>query len=134
MHCTRFLSVHAHYKKKPNSALLVISHCTGRLSLRAGAQILCRQKVWDRGRLVGSFTGCCAHGGCKRGMIGTEWAMSCPGCMSRRRKLYSHFVRGSVGMAKFKHLLIFPEIHLGAVLESGLRQTRRYGLLKTCIC
>ena len=28
------------------------------------ALVLCQQKGWDRGRWVGSPTGCCAHGGC----------------------------------------------------------------------
>ena len=33
--------------------------------------------------------------GCKRAMVGTEWANFHPGCMNRRRKHYSHFLRGS---------------------------------------
>ena len=28
--------------------------------------------------------------GCKRAMVGTEWANSRPGCMNRHRKCYSH--------------------------------------------
>ena len=45
----------SHQPIKPYSALLVMSHC---------ALVLCQQKGWDWGRLVGSSAGCCAHGGC----------------------------------------------------------------------
>ena len=31
----------------------------------------------------------------KRDWVGSEWANSCPGCMKRLRKLYSHIVWGS---------------------------------------
>ena len=31
----------------------------------------------------------------KSAMVGTVWANSCPGCMDRRRKHYSHLVGGS---------------------------------------
>ena len=30
---------------------------------------------------------------CKMAMVGTEWAKSCPGCMNRLRKRYSHLVQ-----------------------------------------
>ena len=32
---------------------------------------------------------------CKSAMVGTGWANSCPGCMDRLRKRYSHLVGGS---------------------------------------
>ena len=30
--------------------------------------------------------------GCQSAMVGTRWANSCPGCMDRLRKRYSHLV------------------------------------------
>ena len=33
--------------------------------------------------------------GCQSPMVGTRWANSCPGCMDRLRKRYSHLVGGS---------------------------------------
>ena len=33
--------------------------------------------------------------GCQSAMVGTRWANSCPGCMNRLRKCYSHLVEGS---------------------------------------
>ena len=33
--------------------------------------------------------------GCKRVMVGTRWVNSCPGCMNRLRKCYSHLLGGS---------------------------------------
>ena len=33
--------------------------------------------------------------GCQSAMVGTGWANSCPGCMDRLRKRYSHLVEGS---------------------------------------
>ena len=33
--------------------------------------------------------------GCKSNMVGTRLANSCPGCMSRLRKYYSHLLGGS---------------------------------------
>ena len=33
--------------------------------------------------------------GCKRTVVGTGWANSWPGCMSRLRKCYSHLSGGS---------------------------------------
>ena len=33
--------------------------------------------------------------GCQSTMVGTGWANSCPGCMDRLRKHYSHLVGGS---------------------------------------
>ena len=32
---------------------------------------------------------------CQSAMVGTEWSNSCPGCMDRLRKHYSHLVGGS---------------------------------------
>ena len=32
--------------------------------------------------------------GFERAMVGTEWATSCPDCMDRLRKHYSHIVEG----------------------------------------
>ena len=32
--------------------------------------------------------------GCQNAMVGTGWANSCPGCMDRLRKHYSHLVGG----------------------------------------
>ena len=32
---------------------------------------------------------------CQSAMVGTRWANSCPGCMDRLRKCYSHLVGGS---------------------------------------
>ena len=33
--------------------------------------------------------------GCQSTMVGTRWANSCPGCMDRLIKRYSHLVGGS---------------------------------------
>ena len=33
--------------------------------------------------------------GCRRTVAGAGWANSCPGCMSRLRKRYSHLLGGS---------------------------------------
>ena len=33
--------------------------------------------------------------GCQSAMVGTGWANSCPGCMDRLRKRYSHLVGSS---------------------------------------
>ena len=38
--------------------------------------------------------------GCKRAMVGTEWVNSCPGCMNRHRKRYSHLLGGSFQAGK----------------------------------
>ena len=32
----------------------------------------------------------------EKAMVGTDWANSCPGCMNRHRKHYSHLVGGVV--------------------------------------
>ena len=89
--------------------------------------------------------------------LGT-WANSCPGCMDRFRKHYSHLVGGSflAGMAAWalsRHLttestdycmlinewmvkimtLLWLKVELGSVLESELGQKRRCGALKACI-
>ena len=33
--------------------------------------------------------------GCQSAMVGSGWANSCPGCMDRLRKRYSHLIGGS---------------------------------------
>ena len=33
--------------------------------------------------------------GCQSAVVGTRWANSCPGCIDRLRKRYSHLVGGS---------------------------------------
>ena len=38
--------------------------------------------------------------GCKRTVVGTGWANSWPGCMSRLRKCYSHLSGGSFPAGK----------------------------------
>ena len=82
---------------------------------------------------------------CKRAIVGTGWANSCPGCINKLRKHYSHLVGGAIlarkaawalsgclptenslmirGVVKVTSLLILPErVHLSSVLESELRQ------------
>ena len=98
--------------------------------------------------------------GCKR-LIGAWWAHSRPGCMNRLRKRYSHLLGGSflAGKASWASSGYLPtenadycilvnerawlrsrvsllrlEVHLGSVLESELRQKRRYGALQACVC
>ena len=91
--------------------------------------------------------------GCNRTMVGTGWANSRPGCMSRLRKHYSHlsgssFLAGRVSQALSRCLLTMAcllinewawltsqvcllrlEVELGSVLESELGQKWRYGVL-----
>ena len=47
------------------------------------------------GRLQGDMHIVAARLGCQSVMVGTRWANSCPGCMNRLRKRYSHLVGGS---------------------------------------
>ena len=72
-----------------------MSYC----ALRACTQVLCQQKGWDRGRWVGHLQGdmhmAVARLGYKRTMVGTGWANSHPGCMSRLKKCYSRLSGGS---------------------------------------
>ena len=47
------------------------------------------------GHLQGDMHMVAARLGCQRAMVGTGWANSCPGCMDKLRKRYSHLVGGS---------------------------------------
>ena len=49
-----------------------------------------QEKGWDRGRWVGDMHMVAARLVCQSAMVGTGWANSCPGCMDRLRKCYSH--------------------------------------------
>ena len=87
--------------------------------------------------------------GCKRTVVSTRYANSCPGCMSRLRKRYSHLLGGSFLAGKASRALsgclttksanycmlvnewawlrsrvclLSLKVHLGSVLESELRQ------------
>ena len=98
--------------------------------------------------------------GCQSAMVGTGWANSCPGCMDRLRKRYSHLVAGSFlagkaawalsgcmttesadycmlvnewAWSRSRVCLLRLEVDLGSVLESELGQKWRYGALKACI-
>ena len=57
--------------------------------------------------------------GCESAIVGTRWANSCPGCMDRLKKRYSH--------------LVVVKVNLRSVLESELGQKWRYGVLKASI-
>ena len=97
---------------------------------------------------------------CKRTMVGTGWANSRPGYMSRLRKRYSHLSGGSflAGKASWalsgclpiesadycmlvnewawlssRVCLLRLEVELASVLESELGQKWRYGATKACI-
>ena len=98
--------------------------------------------------------------GCQSAMVGTGWANSCPGCMDRLRKRYSHlvgssFLAGKVAWtlsgcmttkstdycmlvnewawSRSRVCLLRLEVDVGSVLESELGQKWRYGALKACI-
>ena len=98
--------------------------------------------------------------GCQSAMVGTGWANSCPGCMDRLRKRYSHFVEGSFlagkvawalsrcmttesadycmlanewAWSRSRVCLLRLEVDLGSVLELELGQKWRYSALKACI-
>ena len=43
--------------------------------------------------------------GCQSAMVGTGLANSCPGCMNRLRKCYSHLVGGSLLVGKASWVL-----------------------------
>ena len=80
--------------------------------------------------------------GCKRTMVETGWAFSCPGCMSRIRTRYSYLLVGWFLAGKASWILsgclptesadycrlvnewawLSLKVHLGSVLESKLRQ------------
>ena len=100
--------------------------------------------------------------GCKRNMVGTGWANSRPGCMSKLRKCYSHPSGGPflAEMASWALTGCLPiesrsadyymlvnewawltsqvcllrlEVVLASALESEVEQKWRYGALKACI-
>ena len=48
------------------------------------------------GHLQGDMHMVAARLGCQSAMVGTGWANSCPSCMDRLRKCYSHLVGGSL--------------------------------------
>ena len=112
------------------------------------------------GHLQGAVHTAAARLDCKRTMVGTRWANSRPGCMSRLRKRYSHLSGGSflAGKASWALSRCFPiesadycmlinewvwltsqvcllrlEVELASVLESELGQKWRYDALKACI-
>ena len=95
--------------------------------------------------------------GCKRTMVGTRWANSQPGCMSKLRKCYSHPSGGSFLAEKAswalsgclpienadycmlvnewawltsRLCLLRLEVELASALESKLGQKWRYDALK----
>ena len=97
---------------------------------------------------------------CQSAMVGTVWANSCPGCMDRLCKHYSHLVGGSFlggkaawalsgcmqtesadycmlvnewAWSRSRVCLLRLEVDVGSVLESELGQKWRYGALKACI-
>ena len=97
---------------------------------------------------------------CRSAMVGTGWANSCPECLDRLRKCYSHLVEGSLlagkaawalsrcvtnesadycmfanewAWSKLRVCLLRLEVDLGSVLESELGQKWRYCVSKACI-
>ena len=79
---------------KPYSALLVTSYC----ALRRKDRFCALHAQWEKGRYIGrghpqgDMHMVAARLGCQSAMVGTGWANSCPGCMDRLRKRYSHLV------------------------------------------
>ena len=83
------------------------------LLLHAGAQVLGQQKGWDSrkggtaergwGHPQGSVHMTAVRLSCKSNMVGTGWANSRPGCMSRLIKCHSHPLRGSFLAGKDCH-------------------------------
>ena len=93
--------------------------------------------------------------GCKMTMVGTGWANSRSGCMSKLRKRYSHFLgreaslalSGCLPIKSANHCMLVNEwawltsqvcllrleVQLASVLESELGQKWRYGALKAYI-
>ena len=71
---------------KPYSALLVTSYCALRRKGETGGG------GW--GHPQGDMHMVATRLGCQSAMVGTGWANSCPGCMDRLRKRYSHLVGG----------------------------------------
>ena len=111
------------------------------------------------GHLQGDMHMVAANLGCQSAMVGTGWTKSCPGCMDRLRKHYSHIVGGSLlagkvawalsGFLKTESAdycmlvnewawlrsqvcLLTLEVDLGSVLELELGQKWRKGVLKVC--
>ena len=123
------------------------AHCVSRNGGKGGVE-------WDHPQADMHIMA--ARLGCQSTMVGTRWANSCPGCMNRHRKHYSHLVGGLflVGKTAWNlsgclttesadYCMVVNEwawlrlrvcvLRLGSVLESELGQKRRYGALKTCM-
>ena len=88
--------------QQPISALLIMSYCTlcRKYSLCAGSVSGERMGRGGGGWLPP--TGYCTHGtaarlGCKRTTVGTWWANSHPGCMSRLLSPFRGFISGREG-------------------------------------
>ena len=74
-------------KPYTGSSLLVTSYCA--LHIISAERVGQGCAGWHaRGVSAGRL-------GCQSAMFGTGWTDSCPGCMDKFRKCYSHFVRGS---------------------------------------
>ena len=73
---------------KPYSVLLVTSYCA--LHQQKGGQGEVGEITCSDMHMVA------ARRGCKMAMGGTRWVNSCPGCMERLRKHYSHLVGGQL--------------------------------------
>ena len=79
---------------KPYSALLVTSHCA------VYARRFCVSTKSGKGRggwghLQVDIHMVAAKLGCQTAMVSTRWANSCPRCMDRLGKCYSHLLGGS---------------------------------------
>ena len=72
------------------------AHCAENI---VSAWVLCQQNGCKGGggsdHLQGAVHMVAVRLGCERAMVGTGWATSCPDCMDRLRKHYSHLVGGS---------------------------------------
>ena len=62
--------------------------------LRAGSALAERVGQGEVGGVTHMYM-VAARLGCQSAVVGTGWANSCPGCMDRLRKRYSHLVGGS---------------------------------------
>ena len=113
-------------KPYTGSSLLVTSYCV--------LHIISAERVGQ------GFAGWHARGvsaarlGCQSAMFGTGWADSCPGCMDKLRKCYSHFVRGSFlsGKAAWapervfnnrESWLLHARLWVGVVCSRGWKRT-----------
>ena len=71
------------------------AHCAEKIvSARFARRFYVSRKGGTRGGGCGHLQGD-ARLGCRSAMVGTGWANSCPGCMDRLRKHYSHLVGSS---------------------------------------